>query len=102
MTDLVDMAFFLGQALGFPDNTAAYTGGLMLSSAILITVVMAMSSLMGRNKNQEAGLVATSGVTVTTMGMLFVIGWLPLVFLILAVIFIGVLVAAKMKTGMGG
>ena len=100
MVGLTDMAYFLGNALGFPDSTAAYTGGLILSAVILVMIVMAMSALMGRSKNGEAGMIATSGVTVTTMGMLFVIGWLPFVFLIIAVIFVGVLVASKVREGL--
>jgi hypothetical protein len=100
MAGLTDMAYGLGSALGFPDSTAAYTGGMILSAAILVTVVMAMSSLMGKSRNGEAGMIATSGVTVTTMGLLFVIGWLPFVFLIVSVIFVGVLVGSKVKEGM--
>lgn len=94
---LTDMAYGLGNALGFPNSTAAYTGGMILSAAILMVVVLAMSALMGRSRNGEAGMISTAGVTVTTMGTLFVIGWLPFVFLIIAVIFVGVLVGAKVK-----
>jgi hypothetical protein len=100
MGSLTDMAYGLGNALGFPDSTAAYTGGMILSAAILIMVVMAMSSLMGRSRNGEAGMIATAGVTVTTMGMLFVIGWMPFVFLIVSVIFVGVMVATKVRDGL--
>lgn len=99
MSSLANLAFSLGQILGFPSSTAAYTGGLILSSVILLTVVLTMSSLMGKSRNGEAGLIATSGVTVVIMGMLFVIGWLPFVFLIVVAIFIGILVAAKVREG---
>jgi hypothetical protein len=47
-------------------------------------------------------MVFTSMTLFVTMGALYLIGWMPFMFLVIAVIFVGVLFASKVKTGVFG
>jgi hypothetical protein len=100
---LQDLPLTLGQALGFPVSTAAYTGGMILSMAILAMVGLAFSAVLGKgHRSENSNMVFTSMTLFVTMGALYLIGWMPFMFLVIAVIFVGVLFASKVKTGVFG
>jgi hypothetical protein len=99
---LQDLPLTLGQALGFSSATAAYTGGMILSMAILCMVGLAFSAILGKRQGTENANMMVTGITIfVTMGTLFLIGWMPFAFMIIAAVVVGVLFASKVKTGLG-
>jgi len=100
---LQDLPLTLGQALGFPTTTAAYTGGMILSMAVMAMVGLAFSAILGKShRSENSNMIFTSMTMFVTMGALFLIGWMPFMFLAIAVILVGVLFAAQVKRGMFG
>lgn len=103
MAFLQDLPLLLGQALGFPATTAQYTGGMILSMAILAMVGLAFSAILGKgHRSENSNMVFTSMTIFVTMGALFLIGWLPFMFLVIAIVIVGVLFASKVKEGLTG
>jgi hypothetical protein len=100
---LQDLPLTLGQALGFPSTTAQYTGGMLLSMAVMSMVGLAFSAILGKgHRSENSNMVFTSMTMFVTMGALFLIGWLPFMFLVIAIILVGVLFGSKVKDGMFG
>lgn len=103
MAFLQDLPLTLGQALGFPSTTAQYTGGMILSMAVMSMVGLAFSAILGKgHRSENSNMVFTSMTMFVTMGALFLIGWLPFMFLVIAIILVAVLFAARIKEGMFG
>lgn len=93
----------LGQALGFSSTTAQYTGGMFLSMAVLTAVGLAFSAMMGKaGGNDKSNIIFTSISLFVTMGALFLVGWLPFIFLVIAVIIVACLFGIKVKEGLFG
>jgi ABC-type multidrug transport system permease subunit len=100
---LQDLPLTLGQALGFPVSTAQYTGGMILSMAVLAMVGLAFSAILGKGRRTEnSNMIFTSMTLFVTMGALFLIGWMPFMFLVIAIVLVGVLFSATIKKGLGG
>jgi hypothetical protein len=98
-----DLPLMLGQALGFPITTAQYTGGMILSMAVLTMVGLAFSAILGKSaRGENSNMMFTSVTMFVTMGALFLIGWMPFMFLVIAIVLVGVLFAAKIKEGITG
>ena len=93
----------LGQALGFSPTTANYTGGLLLSMAVLMSGGLAFSAIISKGGGDRSGnFFFTAIVLFVTMGFLYVITWLDFGFLVIAVVHVAVPFAAAAKKGMTG
>jgi hypothetical protein len=101
MSLLQDLPTMIGTMLGFPTSTAAYTGGMILSMAVLLAVALAFAAAMGGHKGRDSNMVMTGTTLFVTMGALYLIGWLPFIFIMLGVLIVGVLFASKAKEGLG-
>jgi hypothetical protein len=102
MPILQDLPQMLGQALGFSTTTAQYTGGMILSMAVMAMVGLAFSAITGKHGDKNANFMFTSVVMFVTMGALFLIGWMPFMFMVIAVILVGVLFAQAVRKGIAG
>lgn len=101
MSLIQDLPTLLGTALGFPVATAAYTGGMILSLAVLMAVGLAFSASLGKGRGENSNMMFTGTTLFVTMGALFLIGWMPFSFIIIAAVVVGVLFASKAKQGLG-
>lgn len=84
MSALTDIPVAVGSSLGIGDvETAAFVGGLILSAAFILSIVLAMSyASRGRSKN----LIGEIVVVFTIMGILTAIAWLPVWVMVVGVL----------------
>jgi uncharacterized membrane protein YoaK (UPF0700 family) len=103
MPFIQDLPLMLGEALGFSPSTAQYVGGMLLSMAVLCAVTLAFSAILGKRRGSEnSNMIVTSMSLFVTMGALFLIGWMPFVFLVIAVIVVALLFGSSAKKGLFG
>ena len=95
---MTDIAIAVGNTLGITDSGDALTaGGLILSSAVLIAVVLLMS-YAGRGKSKN--ILGEIIVIFSVMGVLTLIAWLPSWVIIVGFIALAALFANNIRGGL--